>query len=79
VSTAVAERLDSLVTKDPPPCEVMIRGKHCGQPSQYKLHRECECGAKTARHMCEECYFHVMMGDTHCHFCLKPIINWTIA
>jgi hypothetical protein len=81
VSTAVAERLDSLVTKDPPPCEAFITKtqEFCGRPSAYRLYRECECGLKSTRHVCEPCYFDLMLGMVHCSHCLNPVTSWVLA
>ena len=64
VSTAVAERLDSLVTSDPPPCEAYITKTKAqsGRPSSFIIKRECDCGLKSTRHLCASCYFDLMMG-----------------
>ena len=80
MSTSVIERLDSLVTKDPLPCEVyLVREKRfCGKPSAYRIHRECQCGAKSTRHLCEKCYFDLMTEGVHCHFCLTRVTDWRL-
>ena len=82
MSTAVVERLDSLVTKDPPPCEAMIyadNDRPCGRPSAYRIKRECACGVKSTKYLCDRCYFDLMTGGIHCHFCLRPVTSWVLA
>jgi hypothetical protein len=76
VSTAVAERLDSLVTKAPPPCEAFIYKVPCGRPSEYRIKRECECGLKSTRYLCSPCYFDLIVGEVYCNVCLEPVTGW---
>lgn len=76
MSTAVAERLESLVTREPPPCEVMVYGQPCGKPSVHKLSRTCSCGIKSTRYVCEDCYFNLIVGEVYCTFCLSPVTGW---
>jgi hypothetical protein len=79
MSTAVAERLDFFVTSKPPPCEMMVHGEECGNPSYYKVKRVCQCGIRSTRHLCEPCYFNLIVEAVVCVFCLRVITGWTLA